>query len=128
MVVVATRFSPEVLVSAPRRGAAVPNGAGSLALYTVSTHRVGAETTKEIRVVTIPSATSCAEEKLLSGQSSQLVADEKVHDAKWLAGNVVLYLRSGDKGLTHVVTADADAPSKPHRVVADIPAPVALSS
>jgi hypothetical protein len=32
----ATRFTPEVLISAPRRSTGVPNSTGELVLYTVS--------------------------------------------------------------------------------------------
>jgi hypothetical protein len=35
MTLIATKFTPEVMLSAPRRSAAVPNSSGTLALYTV---------------------------------------------------------------------------------------------
>jgi hypothetical protein len=36
MTLTATKFTPEVMLSAPRRSAGVPNPSGKLALYTVS--------------------------------------------------------------------------------------------
>jgi len=114
MVRVAAKFTPEVLIEAPRRGPAVPNATGTLALYTVSTHTIGGETVKEVRVIDIA-----------SGWSSQLVEGEKAHDAVWLGvENLVVYLKSGEKGATQVLMADAAAPYVPHNVLADIPAPI----
>ncbi len=37
MTLTATKFTPEVMLSAPRRSPGVPNPAGTLALYWVST-------------------------------------------------------------------------------------------
>lgn len=39
MTITATKFTPEVMLSAPRRSPAVPNSAGTLALYTVGGRR-----------------------------------------------------------------------------------------
>lgn len=36
MTIQAARFTPEVLLSAPRRSAGIPNSSGELILYTVS--------------------------------------------------------------------------------------------
>lgn len=38
MTVHASRFTPEVLLSAPRRSTGVPNSTGDLVLYTVCSH------------------------------------------------------------------------------------------
>lgn len=36
MTIQASRFTPEVMLSAPRRSAGIPNSSGELVLYTVS--------------------------------------------------------------------------------------------
>lgn len=114
--VLVPKFTPELLVSAPRRGPAIPNHDGTLALFTQSTHTIGEEKTlKEIRVLNIQ-----------TGQSDQLVEDEKAFDAHWLGDgtNSVVYLKSGGEGVTWVMIADAGNPSRDAYVADDIQAPV----
>lgn len=109
------KFTPEVLISAPRRGPAIPNHDGTLALYTVSTHTIGGDTLKEIRVMNIA-----------TGESSQLFDDEKAQDATWLGDgtNTVILLKKGGEGFTWLLTIDADkTPSSP-LIVGHIQAPV----
>lgn len=38
MTITAKKFTPEVLLTAPRRSAGLPNSTGKLVLYTVSPH------------------------------------------------------------------------------------------
>lgn len=127
--VIVPKFTPEILISAPRRAPAVPNHDGTLALFTQSTHTIGEATTlKEVRVM-----------KVESGESQQLVADEKVHDAVWLplsssssadgsdsstASSAVIWLKKGDGGATALEMADAAKPSAPAVKLGEIPAPV----
>ncbi|KAK8118541.1 uncharacterized protein PG998_003167 [Apiospora kogelbergensis] len=119
--VIVPKFTPEILISAPRRGPAVPNHDGTLALFAQSTHTIGEEKTlKEVRVM-----------KVESGESQQLTADEKVHDFVWLptdAGSAtstsVIWLKRGDDGVTLIEMADAANPSKPAVKLDDIAAPV----
>lgn len=112
---VAPKFTPEVLIEEPRRGAAVPNHDGTLALYTVSTHTIGKGTLKEVRVMNIE-----------TGDSAQISDSSEVHDAHWLgdSSNAIIYLKSGEKGATSIMIANADEPSKDPYVVEEIPAPV----
>ncbi|KAL7628974.1 hypothetical protein AAE478_000492 [Parahypoxylon ruwenzoriense] len=109
------KFTPEAFISAPRRGPAIPNHDGTLALYTMSTHTIGGDTLKEIRVMNIA-----------TGESRQLFDDSKAHDATWLGdgSNTVLLLKKGGEGFTWLITIDANqSPSEPH-IAGHIPAPV----
>ncbi|GKT61541.1 LOW QUALITY PROTEIN: oligopeptidase family protein [Colletotrichum tofieldiae] len=113
---VAKEFTPEVLLSAPRRGAAVPSPDGTLILYTQSTHSFDdKKTLNEVRVMDVE-----------SGASDQLTDDDKVHDALWVPGTAshVIYLKSGDKGTTQIWVADAASPAKEHYVAAEYDAPI----
>jgi hypothetical protein len=108
--VVMRKLTPEVFLSTPRRGEMVPNGNGSLGLYSVSTHEFGQGTKKEWRVM-----------DLATGSSRQLTEDDKVHDANWLPGtaDMVVWLRSADQGVTQLVITDIDSPSALTSVVAE---------
>ncbi|KAL0930556.1 oligopeptidase family protein [Colletotrichum truncatum] len=114
---VAKEFTPEVLLSAPRRGDAVPSPDGSLILYTQSTYSFeDGKTLKEVRVMDIK-----------TGASEQLTDDDKVHDAQWLprTNTNVIYLKSGDKGTTQIWIADGADPAKEHYVAGEYDAPIA---
>ncbi|EFQ34722.1 prolyl oligopeptidase [Colletotrichum graminicola] len=113
---VAKEFTPEVLLSAPRRGAAVPSPDGTLILYTQSSHSFDdKKTLKEVRVMDVE-----------TGASEQLTADDKVHDALWVPGTAtdVVYLKSGDKGTTQICIADAADLAVDHYVAAEYDAPI----
>ncbi|KAK7957080.1 alpha/beta-hydrolase [Apiospora aurea] len=102
---------------------AVPNRDGTLALFAQSTHTVGEDKTlKEVRVM-----------KVESGDSQQLAADDKVHDAVWLpdaststSPSAVIWLKKGDGGVTSIeMAADAAKPSASAVVkLGEIAAPV----
>lgn len=99
MTVRANKFTPEVLLSAPRRSAATPNPAGTLALFTVSTYSFQSHSkTSEIRVLDIK-----------TGQSQLLSSDLNATEPTWLLEkNLVLWLTGGEKGKTNLVLADAE--------------------
>ncbi|KAI9732281.1 MAG: hypothetical protein M1818_007601 [Claussenomyces sp. TS43310] len=104
MVLCATRFTPEVLLSAPRRGPAVPNHDGSIAFYEVSTYSFEKKkTTKEIRILDIK-----------TGASTLFTNDENAHDVNWLGDgtNAIIWLQSGADGITSLMVGDGDEPSK----------------
>jgi hypothetical protein len=109
------KFTPEVLVSAPRRSPAVPNHDGTLALYTQSTHTIAGSTLKEIRVMDIK-----------TGTSVQLFTNENAHDATWLGDgtNNVIFLRDSSEGITWIMSKDASNPLDPPMILDDIQAPV----
>lgn len=96
-------FTPEVMLSAPRRSAATPNPDGKLALYTVSTYSFRSSSkSSKINVLDIS-----------SGESSTLSNDSSDVEPVWLGWeNEVLWLRSGENGTTHLVLANADCPEK----------------
>jgi hypothetical protein len=98
MTVRANKFTPEVLLSAPRRSAATPNPAGTLALFTVSTYSFQSHSkTSEIRVLDIK-----------TGESKLLTSDINASEPTWLLqNNLVLWLKGGEKGRTNLVIADA---------------------
>ncbi|KAI0132619.1 prolyl oligopeptidase [Xylariales sp. AK1849] len=113
--VVVQKFTPELLISSPRRGPAVPNHDGKLALFSQSTHEIGGKTLKEFRVLNIE-----------TGESAQLIEDEKARDVNWLGDgtNTVIYLSPGGTGFTWIMMADADSTSETPYILEVIQAPV----
>jgi len=99
MTVRASKFTPEVLLSAPRRSAAVPSPDGKLAAFTVSTYSFQSHSkTSEIRILDIK-----------TGQSKVLVSDSNASEPTWLGEkNEILWLKSGEKGTTCLLHANAD--------------------
>ncbi|KAG9240364.1 dipeptidyl-peptidase-like protein V precursor [Calycina marina] len=103
MTVWASKFTPEVLLSAPRRSAAVPSPDGRLAVFTVSTYSFQTQSkTLDIRLLDIK-----------TGQSKTVVSDLNASDPTWLGWkNELVWLKSGGKGTTSLILADADDLSK----------------
>ncbi|KAL8969995.1 MAG: hypothetical protein Q9197_004055 [Variospora fuerteventurae] len=93
------KFTPEVLLSAPRRSAAVPDHSGRLAVYTVSTYSFESHAkTSEIRVLDIT-----------SGQSILITNDKTASEPNWLGDtNKLLWLKEGEKGHTELVQGRVD--------------------
>ena len=110
------KLTPGTLLAAPRRGAAIPNRNGQLALHTVSTHQWGDKTIGEVRVMDLQTC-----------QSSVISSDDKVHDSLWLPGadDDIVYIKSADKGISLVYIASATDLQKEHYLAAEINAPVA---
>jgi hypothetical protein len=86
-------------LSAPRRSAAIPNAAGTLALFTVSTYSFESHSkTSEIRVLDIKTR-----------QTTLLTSDVSASEPTWLGEkNLVLWLKGGEKGTTSLLMADAE--------------------
>jgi hypothetical protein len=101
MTVRANKFTPEVLLSAPRRSPATPNSEGTLALFSVSTYSFHTHSkAAEIRVLDIK-----------TGQSTVLTNNAAASEATWLGDdNLVVYLQRAAKGTTELVVADAKSP------------------
>jgi hypothetical protein len=60
MTIKASQFTPEVLLSAPRRSAGVPNANGSYVLFTVSSYSFESHSkTNELRVLDTKTNESC---------------------------------------------------------------------
>ncbi|KAI1162446.1 prolyl oligopeptidase [Nemania serpens] len=108
------KLSPEALISAPRRGPAIPNNDGTLALYTESIH-VDGKTRNEFYLLDIR-----------TGVPSSILHDDQAYDPSWLADgtNTIVYLRSGGMGLTFVLTIDVDCSPLEPSIVGHIRAPV----
>lgn len=98
MTVKASHFTPEVLLSAPRRSAGIPSPNGTKFLYTVSTYSFGKHSrSSEVRVLDS------------AAQESRVVIDiEGASDPIWLDSYWVLLLVPGEKGATKVLVGRAD--------------------
>ncbi|KAF7535692.1 hypothetical protein G7054_g5169 [Neopestalotiopsis clavispora] len=109
------KFTPELLISTPLRGPAVPNHDGTLALFSQSTHEPGGKTTKEYRVLSIH-----------TGESKHLISEEKARDVHWIGDgtNTIIYLSHGSNGYTWIKTVDADSDSAEPLVIDFVEAPV----
>lgn len=99
MTVRAKKFTPEVLLSAPRRSAAIPNQKGTLAVFTVSTYSFTSHSkTSEIRVL-----------DLKTGQTNLISNDAQASEPTWLGEkNLILWLKGGEKGTTQLLLGDAE--------------------
>lgn len=125
MVHKAMKFTPEVLLSAPRRSAGVPNPSGTHVLYTSSTYSFKKhEKSIELR---------CLDVK--TGESHVLAKDDEISDLNWLDddklcclqaekdGTTSLYVASltkvldkSEKGTSHYVAGSIDAAASNLRV------------
>jgi Tol biopolymer transport system component len=101
MTVGARRFTPEVLLSAPRRSTATPSPDGTAALFAVSTYSFQTQKkSSEIRVLDIN-----------TGQTRILNNDLNVSEPTWMgADDVVLLLKGGEKGTTELLAIRANFP------------------
>lgn len=101
MTIRAHKFTPEVLLSAPRRSGAIPNSRGTSALYTVSTYSFESHSkSAEIRILDIE-----------SGDTKVLTRDLNASEPNWLGdGDLVVWLKGGEKGTTSLLLSDATSP------------------
>lgn len=101
MAIRTTKFSPEVLLAAPRRSSATPNKDGSKALFTVSSYSFQSHSkSAEIRVLDIK-----------NGESTLLCDELGCSEPTWLGEkSLVIWLKGGAKGTTELVMADAESP------------------
>ncbi|KAI5272283.1 alpha/beta-hydrolase [Aureobasidium subglaciale] len=103
MTVRARKFTPEVLLSAPRRSAGVPNADGTSILYTTSTYSFDSHAkTVELR---------CLDTE--SKESTLLAQENSISEPVWLSGekDVFVCLKSEDKGKTSVLIATSTSKS-----------------
>jgi hypothetical protein len=91
-------FGNRLLIEAPRTSAAVPNEDGSLAIFTVSTYSIDAQTEiKEVKILNLATL------KVI------LFADNSnVESAQWLIGDRVLWKVATEDGASQLWVADAD--------------------
>ena len=108
------KFTPEIMLSAPRRSSASPNSDGTQAVYTVSTYSFEShQKTSEIKVLDIR-----------SGTHALITNAEGVSDPNWLGdGSELLWLKSDEKGHTQLVVGRADEVGNSY-VAGLVPAPV----
>ena len=107
-------FTPEVLLSAPRRSSASPNSAGTLVVFTVSTYSFEShKKTSEIKVLDIR-----------SGTQSLVTNAEGTSEPNWLGDrNELLWLQAEKKGHTLLVVGNVDEVGKSY-VAGLVPAPI----
>ncbi|ROT37406.1 prolyl oligopeptidase [Sodiomyces alkalinus F11] len=106
MTIKATKFTPEILLSAPRRSPAIPDPSGDKAIYTVSTYSFQNHTkTSQFRLLDIS-----------TGNSSLLYEDSSYSEPNWVDDKHILFFKNGDKGITHLMLGDVDVPSAVHEI------------
>lgn len=93
MTIRAAKFTPKVLLEAPRRSEGSPNSDASKILYSVSTYSFTEHAKKsEIRLLDTAS------------QQTSLVTDDKsCSEPTWLDDEIVLLLKSNDNGTTDLL-------------------------
>lgn len=97
-----TRFTPEEMLSAPRRGTALPNSDGTLALYTLSTHSFETHSNSHGLYVM----------DLSNGSSWLFSNSSAIGEATWLgSGTTILWTVSEDDGSMSLLVGDATTPS-----------------
>ncbi|KAE8151053.1 Alpha/Beta hydrolase protein [Aspergillus avenaceus] len=108
------KFTPEVLLGAPRRSAAVPNAAGTLAVYTQTTYSFESHTkTSEIRVVDIH-----------TGQSALVTNDPNASSPQWLDNDDrLIWLKTKTNGNTSFIIGHAREADKTY-TAGTVPGPV----
>ncbi|KAI2784822.1 dipeptidyl peptidase [Daldinia loculata] len=106
MTVMATKFTPEVLLSAPRRSSAVPNSTGTLALFAVSQYSFETHSKDyAIKVLDIK-----------SHQSTQLFDNSTLTEPTWISETEFIFVKNDDNK-TSLLVADATQPgSEPYEV------------
>jgi hypothetical protein len=98
MTIKAAKFTPEVMLAAPRRNPGVPNRDGSRVLFTVSTYSFSDHRSKgEVRQLRTDSNESC----LVTGA-------EHASEPHWIDDELVLLLVASRNGSTNVVIGDPD--------------------
>ncbi|KAI1469941.1 dipeptidyl peptidase [Daldinia caldariorum] len=108
MTVMATKFTPEVLLSAPRRSPAVPNSTGTLALFTVSQYSFESHS-KDYAIKVLD---------IRSRQSTQLFDNPDYTEPTWISETEFILLRN-QNSKTSLLVADATKPgSEPYEIAA----------
>lgn len=93
MTIRASKFTPQAMLSAPRRQAGVPNSDGSQVLYQISNYSF--ETQEESGAI-----------KLLDVETKEtktVTDDKEVSNPTWVTDNFVAFLRGRDDGQTDLL-------------------------
>jgi hypothetical protein len=96
MTIRAAKFTPEVLLEAPRRSEGLPNSDASAVLYSVSTYSFADHAKKsEIRILDVES------------QESTLITDDKsASEPVWIDDQTIVLLKSEEDGTTNVLVGE----------------------
>ncbi len=98
MTIRANKFTPEVLLEAPRRSQGIPNSDASKVLYSVSKYSFAKhEKTSEIRILVVASQ-----------QTTLVSSDKSMSEPKWLDDDTIVLLKSNDDGTTKLLAGRAD--------------------
>ncbi|PKS11835.1 hypothetical protein jhhlp_001129 [Lomentospora prolificans] len=88
MTIRATKFTPEVLLSAPRRGQGLPNPAGTTVLYTSSTYSFESHSkADQIRLLNVE-----------TGETTVISESSSLKDPTWIGDTEVLLLDHSGNG------------------------------
>ncbi|KAI1501789.1 prolyl oligopeptidase [Biscogniauxia marginata] len=106
MTIITTKFTPEVLLSAPRRSAGVPNRTGKLALYTVSQYSFETHSRSySIRALDIS-----------TGHTTLLYDNASYTEPTWITDNEFVFVKTDDS-VSKLLVADASKPgSAPYEI------------
>ncbi|KAL9110235.1 MAG: hypothetical protein Q9227_005142 [Pyrenula ochraceoflavens] len=108
------KFTPELLIEAPRPTPLVPNATGKLAFYTTSSYSI--EDDKETQKIYI--------RDLAAGKTFLLSDHPDIKELQWLERNKLLWLRSIGGGKTQVWTGRADPDETRYAVDCTIDVPI----
>jgi|TARA_R110002003_G_scaffold59_5_gene5268 hypothetical protein len=98
MTIRAAKFTPEVLLEAPRRSEGLPNSDASKVLYSVSSYSFAEHAKKsEIRILDVESQ-----------QTSLITDDKSASEANWIDDETIVFLKSEDDGTTNIVVGDPE--------------------
>ncbi|KAJ5664720.1 hypothetical protein N7462_011533 [Penicillium macrosclerotiorum] len=108
------KFTPEVLLGAPRRSSALPNAAGTLAVYTQTSYSFESHSkTNEIRVIEIQ-----------TGRSALITNDPGASNPQWLGdSDQLVWLKTKSNGNTSFIVGDAREADKTY-TAGTVPGPV----
>ncbi|KAI0009742.1 dipeptidyl peptidase [Xylariaceae sp. FL0662B] len=106
MTIMATKFTPEVLLSAPRRSPGVPNRTGTIALFTVSQYSFESHSKSySIKALDIQ-----------TGRSTPLYDDPAYTEPTWISDEEFVFVKNGET-TSSLMVADATKPgSDPHEI------------
>lgn len=113
MTIHASRFTPEVLLSAPRRSAGTPNSTGELVLYTVRTiprpiglYRNGSDHS-QVSSYSFKSHGKSSQIRVLNvkeGSSHLVSEDPAASEPFWITESDIAFLKPSDHGCTMLVS------------------------
>ncbi|KAF4944665.1 hypothetical protein FSARC_14610 [Fusarium sarcochroum] len=102
----ATRFTPEVLLSAPRRSTGVPNSTGELILYSISSYSFDKHSkSSQIRVLNIKDDTS-----------HLVTEDTSVSDPLWIGEKEIAFIKTSENGCSSLYTQHVFDKSEPRMI------------